>query len=305
MKITVVGPGAMGTLFGTLLSKDGHEICMLDKDPSRAQKLSESGLNLKGESGDVSAKPLVTSDPAKIGESELVLVCVKAYDTESAAAALNPLVGSETVVLTLQNGLGNAEILAKAVGPEKVLAGSTSQGANVLEPGKIHHAGRGDTFIGELSGPATERVRKLCEIFSSAGVPAQPSDDVQSLLWGKLVVNVGINPFTGLLQVRNGQLLDLPETLELMKRSVAEAVTVAETKGIKLPFPDPLAKVMEVAQLTGKNKSSMYQDVANGRRTEIDAICGSVVREGEKLSIPTPVNRVLTLLVRARSLSVR
>jgi 2-dehydropantoate 2-reductase len=136
-------------------------------------------------------------------------------------------------------------------------------------------------------------------MFTAAGIPAAPSDDVAGLLWGKLVINVGINPFTGLLQVRNGELLEHEETRELMRMAVDEAVSVAKAASVSLPFPDPLARVQEVARLTGQNKSSMYQDVAAGRRTEIDFICGAVVREGEKHGIPTPVNRALTLLVRS------
>jgi 2-dehydropantoate 2-reductase len=289
----------MGTLFGVLLAGGGHDVHMLDKDPRRAESLSQGDFRLEGISAGRSARIPVTTDPAKIGPCKLVLLCVKAYDTEKAAQSLKQLLDNGTSVLTLQNGLGNAEILAGAVGEKHVLAGSTAQGANVVEPGNIIHAGTGDTFLGELSGPATPRVKELCEMFSVAGVPAAPSDDVTGLLWGKLIVNVGINPFTGLLQVRNGELLEHEETRKLMKLAVDEAVAVAKAKNVTLPFADPLAKVREVAKKTGQNKSSMYQDVANRRRTEIDFICGAVVREGEKLSVPTPVNRTLTLLVRS------
>lgn len=299
MKAAVVGPGAMGTLFGVFLASAGHEVRLLDNDPARAAKLSRGGLALDGISAGRSARVPVTADPSSIGQCELVLVCVKAYDTQVAAQSLPALLSDDTVVLTLQNGLGNAELLAEAVGAGRVLAGSTAQGANVAEPGRVIHAGTGDTHMGELSGPATDRVRALCEVFTAAGLPASPSDDVAGLLWGKLVVNVGINPFTGLLQVRNGELLEHAETRELMRMAVDEAVAVARAAGVRLPFPDPLARVQEVAKLTGKNKSSMYQDVAAGRRTEIDFICGAVVREGERLGIPTPVNRALTLLVRS------
>jgi 2-dehydropantoate 2-reductase len=299
VKITIVGPGAMGTLFGVFFAGAGHEVHMLDKDPAHAETLTAKGFQLEGVSGKRAAGIPVTTEPASIGRSELVLMCVKAYDTEKAAASLSPLVGPDTAVLTLQNGLGNAEALCEAVGPEHILAGSTAQGANVVEPGHVVHAGTGDTFIGELNGPATDRVRNLCKVFTDAGIPAAPSDDVTGLLWGKLIVNVGINPFTGLLQVRNGELLEHPETRELMKMAVVEAVAIAQAKGANLPFADPLAKVQEVAKKTGRNKSSMYQDIANGRRTEIDFICGAIVREAEKLSIPTPVNRTLTLLIRS------
>jgi 2-dehydropantoate 2-reductase len=289
----------MGTLFGVFLAGAGHDVRMLDKDPARAAALSAKGFSLEGVSGERSAGIPVSSDPDTIGTCELVLICVKAYDTETAATSLPPLVGPGTPVLTLQNGIGNAEILAKAVGGEHVLAGSTAQGANVIEHGQVIHAGSGDTFLGELSGTVTTRVQNLCEMLTTAGIPAAPSDDVPGLLWAKLIVNVGINPFTGLLQVRNGVLLEHAETQELMEMVVAEAVAVAEAKGVNLPFPDPLAKVQEVARLTGKNRSSMYQDVAAGRRTEIDFICGAVVREGAKLNVPTPVNRALTLLIRS------
>lgn len=299
LKTAVVGPGAMGTLFGVFFAAAGHDVHMLDRDPRRAEALAAKDFILEGVSGGRRERLPVTAEPLTVGPCELVLICVKAYDTKDAAAGLGPLIGPQTVVLTMQNGLGNAETLADALGEERVLAGSTSQGANVVEHGHVIHAGTGDTYIGELSGPATERVHKLCEIFTGVGLPASPSDDVSALLWGKLVVNVGINPFTGLLQVRNGELLEHEETRELMRMAVEEAVAVAQAAGVSLPFPDPLARVREVAKLTGKNKSSMNQDVAHGRRTEIDFICGAVVREGERLAIPTPVNRTLTLLVRS------
>lgn len=299
MKIAVVGPGAMGTLFGVFLARAGHEVIMIDKDPERAAALTAKGFFVEGISGELSLNLPVSVDPAEVGKCELVLVCVKAYDTAQAAAKLGPLLAPETVVLTMQNGLGNAQTLATAVGAERVLAGSTAQGANVVEPGHVIHAGTGETLIGELSGPATHQVRELARMLSAAGIPTAPSDDVTGLLWGKLIVNVGINPLTALLRVPNGVLLERPETRQLMAMAVEEAVSVARGLGVQLPFPDPLAKVEDVARRTGQNKSSMYQDVASGRRTEIDFICGAVVREAEKLSIPVPVNRALTLLMRS------
>ncbi len=289
----------MGTLFGVLLADAGHEVHMLDKEPVRAAALAAKDFLLDGVSGKRSVRIPVTADAAAIGVCELVFVWVKAYDTRAAAAALGPLVGPDSIVVTLQNGLGNAQTLSEALGAQHVLAGSTAQGANVVEPGHVIHAGTGDTFLGEIAGPATPRVRRICDMLTAAGFPAAPSDDVAGLIWGKLIVNVGINPFTGLLQVRNGELLERPETRQLMAMAVEEAVAVAKAAGVKLPFPDPLAKVREVAEKTGKNKSSMHQDVANRRRTEIDFICGAIVREGEKLGIPTPVNRTLTLLIRS------
>lgn len=289
----------MGTLFGVLLAEAGHHITMLDKNAERAEALTKKPFQLEGISGEHSVSIPVSADPREIGQSETILVWVKAYDTRGAAQAIAPFVGKNTLVITLQNGLGNSEILGEVLKTDNLLAGSTAQGANVLEPGRVVHAGIGDTHIGELHGPATDRAKKICDLLTGAGIPASPSDDVQGLVWGKLVVNVGINPFTGLLQMRNGELLEHPETMQLMEMAVNEAVAVAKAAGVSLPFADPLDRVRDVARKTGQNRSSMYQDVAHHRRTEIDFICGAVVREGEKLGVPTPVNRTLTLLVRS------
>ncbi len=301
MKITAVGPGAIGTLFGVLLAKAGHQVHMLDKDPARAARLAAGEFVLETGQGNISQKLPVTANPAEIGPGELVLICVKAYDTEIAARSIAPLIGPQTIVLTVQNGLGNAEILREAAGKEHILAGSTAQGANVVEPGRVIHAGKGETLIGELDRPATPRVEKLAEQLTAAGIPTAASDDVTGLLWGKLIINAGINPLTALLKVRNGALIQREETRALMAMAVKEAADVAEKKGIKLPFPDPLAKVEDVAGRTAANKSSMLQDVLKAKRTEIDFICGAIVREAQKLSLPAPVNHALTLLVRSLS----
>jgi 2-dehydropantoate 2-reductase len=202
------------------------------------------------------------------------------------------------MMVTLQNGLGNVEILQQVFGEERVLGGVTAEGATLLGPGKIKHAGQGDTIVGpgrDSSGP----VEKLVSAFNQAGFNSHSADHVNDLIWGKLIINVGINPLTAITRLKNGRLPDLPGTHMIMEEAVKEAVAVARAKGIDLPYPDPLARVIEVCHATAENVASMLQDVLNQRQTEIDAINGAIVREGKAMNIPTPVNLTLTSLVQA------
>lgn len=300
MKVAVVGAGAMGSLFGGYLCAAGHEVWLVDTWAEHVRAIKEEGLHIVEPSGEERViRPQAVTDTAAVGPCDLVLVFVKSYHTARVAGALAPLLGAGTVVLTLQNGLGNVDVLAEKVPRSLLMAGTTGQGANVLGPGRIHHAGTGETVLGELDGSVTERLERLVEVFRAAGLPASASRDVQGLIWGKLLVNVAINPLTAILRVRNGQLLEIPEAVDLMKEAVREAVLVAERVGVRLPYPDPWAHVEDVTRRTGGNRSSMLQDVEAGRRTEIDVINGAVVREGARVGVPTPVNLVLTRLVRA------
>jgi 2-dehydropantoate 2-reductase len=173
----------------------------------------------------------------------------------------------------------------------------TALGATLLGPGHVRHAGQGLTLFS--TAPDPERMAALAALFSACALPAELSDDLEALVWGKLVVNVGINALTALLRVPNGALVDVPEARALLEQAVAEAVAVARARGTRLPDPDPLAHVLAVARATGANRSSMLQDVLRGSPTEIATINGAVVREGRRLGVPTPVNELLTALVQA------
>jgi len=201
----------------------------------------------------------------------------------------------ESQVLTLQNGVGNLEILQDVFGKERVLGGVTAEGATVLGPGRIRHAGEGDTLI----GPAGRDAEEVVSSFRRAGFKIEAVDRVQDLLWGKLIVNVGINALAAITRVKNGRLPHIEGTRILMARAVEEAVAVAKAKDIRLPYPNPLAKVLEVCQATAGNVASMLQDILNKRTTEISFINGAIVREGEAFGIATPVNLTLTTLVHA------
>lgn len=301
MKLLVVGPGAMGTLFSGLLSLGGHEVWLLGRRSEVARTIARDGVTIVR--GEVQRRVAVNATLAArdAGEVEMVLVFVKAYDTLQACRDALPAIGPDTVVLTLQNGLNNVEAIASVVGVERVLAGVTAHGATLLGPGVVRHGGEGESSLGELDGRETARLGRVVGAFHQAGIEVSISRTVNALIWGKLVVNAAINPVTALLRVPNGQLLDRPETRSLMAAAAAEVVAVAKARGVALPYDDPVASVEMVCRRTAANRSSMLQDVERGIRTEIDYINGAVAREGEALGVPTPVNRTLAQLVRSLS----
>ena len=198
------------------------------------------------------------------------------------------------LALTLQNGLGNVEILRQALGIERVALGVTTAGATLLGPGRVRPAGTGPVTLQDQP-----QVRPLAEILAQAGFTVEFVQDAQALLWGKLLINAAINPLTALLGVPNGVLLQLPSTGRLMAEAAEEAAAVAAALHLAPPYSHPFETVRAVAQRTAENRSSMLQDVQRRAPTEVDAINGAIVRLGEQTSTPTPVNRSLWLLVRA------
>lgn len=298
MKITIVGPGAVGLIFGAFLLKSKEEVHFLDHDEKRAQKLKKDGITIEGISGGHRVDIDIAVDPKDIGASDLVILCVKSYDTEEAIKNAKPLIGDNTQVLTLQNGVGNVQILEEAVGEDRVIGGVTSIGANLKGWGQVVHAGRGDTIIGKKDKKTLGPIRDVARALNKAGFQTKISKDIDAIIWGKLIINVGINALTAITRLNNGALLEHEGTREVMKMAVSEAVKVAKRKRIKLAYDDPLQKVELVCRATAKNISSMLQDVLNKKRTEIDFINGAIVRQGASYNIPTPANSILANLLK-------
>lgn len=298
MKIVIIGPGAMGCLFAAFLSKTREEIWLLDKNQERSKIINQQGIVLEGISGDWQAKVMVSAEPKEIGSADLVIVGVKSYDTKEAMKSAKSLVGDNTLVLTLQNGIGNIEIISEAVGAEKVIGAVTNHGATLIKAGHIRHAGKGETIIGRIDGRIPVQMRSVREIFNKAGLETRISRDIKGLLWSKLVINVGINALTAITALNNGRLIEFEGTRRILREAVTEAVRVAKRKRVKLIYDDPLAKVEAVAESTATNVSSMLQDVLRKKRTEIDFINGVIVRQAQGLGIPAPVNSILLDLVK-------
>ena len=297
MHFLIVGPGAMGCLFGARLKLAGQEVTLLDHRRQRARNINRRGLVVDGVTGSYRADvPAVVEGPPV--SPDVVLVCVKSYHTRKAALRLREFLAPGVPVVTLQNGLGNVDVLADVFGRRHVLGGVTAEGATLQDDGRITHAGQGETVIGPKAGtdagPDT-----IAAALTRAGFHATVSDGVEGLIWGKLVINVGINALAAITRLPNGRLPEIQGTLRIMIAAVKEAVAVAKAGQIDLPYPDPVKRVTEVCRATSGNIASMLQDVLREKPTEIDFINGAIVREGRLLHIPTPVNETLTCLVQA------
>lgn len=298
MKITIIGPGAMGCLLAGFLSKSKEEVWLLDKNPERAKKINEEGIRVEGISGNWQAKVKATCETKEIGVQDLLIITVKSYDTKEALKNIKPLLSDDTLVLTLQNGLGNIEIISELVAPDRVLGGITNQGATLLKTGWVRHAGKGETVLGRTDGRILVELRSIRELFNKVGMETRLSKDIKALLWSKLLINVGINALTAITRLNNGRLIEFEASRKILADAVNEAIKVAKKKRIKLIYDDPLSKAEAVCQATANNVSSMLQDIIKARRTEIDFINGVIVRQAQGLGIPTPVNTVLTNLVK-------
>jgi 2-dehydropantoate 2-reductase len=299
MKVTLVGPGAIGCLFYSLLSRSKEDVWLLDKDEARAGRLKKNGLKIEGEATIKTAAPQVTASARDLADADLWIICVKSYDTKNVIKSLAPHVKSGAVVASLQNGLGNLELLVEAFGSGRVLAGVTHMGSTLLGEGSARWVGAGETVFGRIDGNLGVEMRDLRDLFSRSRVPVKLSRDINSVLWSKLVLNVGINALAALTRMKNGRLILHEPTRHLLKEAVLEAFRVAKRKRIKLVYDDPVSKAESLCDATADNVSSMLADVLSKKRTEIDYLNGAIVRYAENLGIKTPVNILLTELVKS------
>lgn len=298
MKIAIVGPGAMGCLFAAMLtrSKAKHDLWLLDKDPERAKKINATGISVEGLSN-FTQKIKVTAEAKEVDRCDLVIIFTKSYDTDKALRAIKPLLSDNTNVLSLQNGLGNLQLVCEAVGEDKAVGGIIVCGATLEGIGKVKLTGKAEAIIGRINGKIFADLRRISTLFNEAGIPTKISKDINGVIWSKLIINAGINALASVCRMRNGVLLQHEGTRELMKQAAVEATKVAKRKRIKLIYDDPLQKVESVCTDTSDNICSMLQDVLQKQRTEIDFINGAVVRQGKSCGIKTPVNEMLTQLV--------
>jgi 2-dehydropantoate 2-reductase len=298
MKIAVVGAGAMGSLFGALLKESQNEVWLYDVWAEHVHAINESGLIIERTGKTRQVHINATTNPKEIGHVELVIIFVKSTQTQSASGAAAELAAQDGSVMTLQNGMGNADIISELIEPARIIAGTTSHGATMLGPGNIRHAGAGATTIGSWSKSkqGSVRARYFSEFFTQAGIQTDAVEDVHKVVWNKLLINIGINAITALTGITNGQVLGLEATREISRSAVEEAMSVARAMGIDVD-PHVVDQVFKVAKGTDVNRSSMGQDVDNQRQTEISAINGYIVREAEELGLEVPVNRTLTALV--------
>jgi 2-dehydropantoate 2-reductase len=293
--LLIVGSGALATLFAARLSAGGVKVTLLGSWQAGLSALRKTGARLEGGDNQIVQ---ATDNPADCLGVKCALVLVKSWQTEHSARQLAECLAEDGVAVTLQNGLGNDAFLAKSLGHRRVSRGVTTLGATLLAPGLVRPAGEGEVTL-----EAHSRLNGLEEMLRAAKFDLCITENMEPVVWGKLIINAAINPITALLRVKNGLLLTNPPAHALMSELAGEAARVAKAIPVELPFLDPVREVEEVAQHTAENISSMLQDVLRGATTEVDAINGAVVRMGEQKGVPVPANRIICSLVKA--LSVR
>lgn len=294
MEILILGTGALATFFATRLGRAGHSVSMLGTWQHGIEALRREGARLAEADGFEQAVPVhATSDPDEVRGARFALVLVKAWQTERAARQLARCLAADGLALTLQNGLGNREILARELGADHTALGVTTSGATLLGPGLVRPGGEG-----KISLERKQALAPLVRALEAAHFRVESVPDAEALAWGKLVVNAAINPLTAILRIPNGGLIQNPSARALMAGLAREVAAVAGAEGIHLPFPDPVQAAEEVARQTAANHSSMLQDVLRGAPTEIDAICGAVAERGARNGTATPINSTCWQLVR-------
>jgi 2-dehydropantoate 2-reductase len=291
-------------LYAARLALVGISVLLLDYRPERAAAMQASGLRLTDETGTRAVSMRCTTDPTALAEVDVAIILVKAHQTEDAASVLADHLSHEAVALTLQNGLGNIEVLEAHLGRDRVLGGTTTQGAAVLEPGAVHDTGSGVTTLGAMSPSALPHVRPIAEALAGAGFAVSVAGDVAVAIWSKAILNAALNPVAALTRLRNGELAEHEESLALMTAAAREAHAIARKHGIAVPATDWRTRLTAVCRATAANTNSMLADLRHGRRTEIDAINGAIVRIADLHNRTAPVNRTLWYLVKTAEMQL-
>ncbi|MFB6070294.1 MAG: ketopantoate reductase family protein [Halanaeroarchaeum sp.] len=297
MHVVVLGAGSLGSLLAGRLAAIDATVTLLGRPDRHLETIRRNGLVVERPDGGRAVVEIdATPDHERASEADLLVLAVKSYDTASAMGDVAPHL-EDCDVLTVQNGLGNAETVADFVPEERVAAGTTTHGATVPEPGRVVQAGTGDTVIGRYFTETDEIVHRVAALLTRAGLDTAVVEDVVGAVWEKVLVNVGINAATALARVPNGELVRSRAGTRLVERAVEEGRRVAAAEGRPVQS-SVVERTLTVARETATNRSSMRQDVEAGSKTEVEALNGAIVRRGNDHDVPTPVNRTLADLVR-------
>lgn len=292
MKIAIVGTGAMGSVYAALFASAGHEVWAIDRWREHVDAMRKNGLRVEGASGDRTVKVSATTDPREAGPCDLVVLATKAMHVSQAAEGLGPLLGPSTPVLSIQNGLGGPDTAASILGKDRVMVGVVGGfGASMRAPGHAHHNGWELVRLGEFGGPITERLKKVEEVWRGAGFRVKVFDDIDQLVWEKLLCNCAYSGPCGIAECTIGEVMADPDLSRISASCAAEGFAVAKERNIKLGFADPVAYVRDFGSKIPHARPSVLLDLMARRKSEIDVINGS---------IPRPTNQALTALVKAK-----
>jgi 2-dehydropantoate 2-reductase len=298
VKVGIVGAGGVGGYYGGRLAQAGTEVGLLARGENLAA-IQERGLRVRGPGEDFTVRVAASDDPDEIGRCDAVLFCVKSYDTVEAAALLSPLLGPDTAVVSLQNGIDNEEKIAGRIGAEHVLGGASFILASIVEPGVVEKTGTlARVVFGELDGSQSERADRLLAEFRAAGIESHVTDDIRWVLWDKYAFLCALAGLTAVTRLPIDELLRVPETRELFRLMIAEAALVARAEGIQLGDDVVEKKTAFADALEPGGFSSLHHDLVNGRRLELDALHGELATRASRHNLSVPVTTVVYALLR-------
>ena len=301
MKICIVGTGAMGSVYAGLLGLAGNDVWAFDLWAEHIDAIRKKGLRVEGKSGDHTIRINATTNIKDVGTCDLVVIATKSMDVAPAAESTRELLGRNTVVLTIQNGLGSSDRVAGILGREKVTAGIAGGfGASIISPGHVHHNGMEFIHLGELEGPSTARLEEIAAVWRNAGFQVKTFDDFQKVIWEKLICNVCYSGTCTLTEMKIDEVMQDENAWQIASGCASEAYEVAKAKGIQIDFDDPVEYVRKFGSKIPHARPSMLLDHLAGRPCEIDVINGAIPAEGKKVGVAAPFNTVVSALVRAR-----
>jgi 2-dehydropantoate 2-reductase len=301
MKIAIVGTGAMGSVYAALLGAAGHEVWAIDIWREHVEAMRANGLRVEGASGDRTVRLNATTKASDAGACDLVIIATKARDVKAAAESATTIATPDTVVLSIQNGLGGPDAGASVLGRERVAVGVVGGfGASVRSPGHAHHNGWELVRLGELAGPVTPRLERIADIWRGAGFRVKCFDDIDQLVWEKLICNVCYSGPCAVTERTIGEVKDDPELFRIASGCAREAWEVARARGIRLSFDDPVSYVRDFGSKIPDARPSMLLDHLAKRRSEIDAINGAIPPAAAAQGLRAPYNEVISGLVRAK-----
>jgi 2-dehydropantoate 2-reductase len=296
MNIVILGAGAIGSLFGALLSKKNSVV--LVGRISHMKSIRKKGLDIKGKTQINVKMPSEDSINKVTFLPDILILTVKSYDTDSAISQAKSIIHDDTAVLSLQNGLDNIDKIEKIVDRRQIIAGVTTNGAFFSEPGVVKHTGKGQTILGELNGQKTKRIESIVDAFNKAGIETIASGDIVREIWIKTIVNSSINPLTTFSSCKNGYLLENPILEKVVEKVCKESTNIANAYGMNLSYENMIKKTKKVIRNTSDNYSSMLQSFKKGKKTEIDSINGKLADVGKKYDIDTTMNEILMYIVK-------